>query len=111
MEREELLKKYGWTIECESPFEISTNDGSFARGEAAIHVLANIQEQENDEQPIKYLYNSESFDDLNDKYQNSIREKKYLKEMGDEGWELVSVVYTAPSKVYNNITYYWKQKK
>lgn len=35
---EELLEKDGWTIECESPFEIRNTDGSFASGQAA-HIL------------------------------------------------------------------------
>ena len=109
MKREELLKKHGWEIDCESPFEISTKDGSFARGEAAIHVLASLEQEENDEQPIKYIHKSESFEDLGSEYKNLEREKDYLEEMGNEGWELVSVVHTAPALVYNSIIYYWKK--
>lgn len=30
-----LLEHFGWTIECESPLEISHEDGSFASGQAA----------------------------------------------------------------------------
>lgn len=33
------LVSNGWTVECESPFEISTQDGSFASGEGAYIVL------------------------------------------------------------------------
>lgn len=36
---EKLLEKFGWTVECYSPFEISHEDGSFASGQAADVVL------------------------------------------------------------------------
>ena len=42
---EKLLGDNGWTIECESPFEISTMDGSFARGEAAWSVLSELRDE------------------------------------------------------------------
>ncbi len=45
---EELLEKYGWTVECYSPFEISTKDGSFARDEAAQYVLDCIRMEDAD---------------------------------------------------------------
>jgi hypothetical protein len=35
---EELLAKYGWVVECESPLEIRHNDGSFASGQAS-HIV------------------------------------------------------------------------
>lgn len=35
----DILHCAGWIIECESPFEIRTKDGSFASGEAAYIVL------------------------------------------------------------------------
>ena len=38
-----LLKENGWIVECESPFEISTKDGCFARGQAAHIVLADLK--------------------------------------------------------------------
>lgn len=47
---EELLKKHGWEIECKSPFEIRTIDGSFASGQAAnivVEYLYDIEEKEN----------------------------------------------------------------
>lgn len=40
----ELLEKYGWVIECESPFEIRHEDGSFATENAARIVLEYLQE-------------------------------------------------------------------
>jgi hypothetical protein len=40
-----ILEKNGWTIECESPFEIRNNEtGDFASGVAAIIVLDNLSE-------------------------------------------------------------------
>lgn len=36
---ENLLEKHGWTVECQSPFEIRHSDGSFASGQAADLVL------------------------------------------------------------------------
>lgn len=36
---EELLKENGWTIECESPFEIKHEDGSFATMNAAYTIV------------------------------------------------------------------------
>lgn len=35
MKTYDLLEINGWTVECESPFEIRHNDGSFATGQAA----------------------------------------------------------------------------
>ena len=36
---EELLEENGWSIECQSPFEIRHVDGSFASGNAARRVI------------------------------------------------------------------------
>jgi hypothetical protein len=44
----ELLEKYGWTVECYSPFEISTEDGSFAIYEAAQYVLDGVRREDAD---------------------------------------------------------------
>lgn len=38
-----LLEANGWEVECESPFEIRTKDGSFASGEAANMVLDGLK--------------------------------------------------------------------
>jgi hypothetical protein len=43
---EELLKANGWEVECQSPFEIRTADGSFASGEAAKLVLQFLRSEE-----------------------------------------------------------------
>lgn len=42
----ELLEKYGWVVECESPFEIRDKDGNFASGIAADIVLDFYREQD-----------------------------------------------------------------
>lgn len=41
----ELLKLHGWETECESPFEIRHEDGSFATGQAADCVLSTLKEE------------------------------------------------------------------
>lgn len=35
--QEKLLATAGWEVECQSPFEIRTKDGSFASGEGGAH--------------------------------------------------------------------------
>lgn len=42
----ELLEKYGWMVECESPFEIRDKDGNFASGIAAKIVLDFYRDQD-----------------------------------------------------------------
>jgi hypothetical protein len=42
-EDEKLLEDNGWEVECESPFEISTKDGCFARGQAANIILNDMK--------------------------------------------------------------------
>lgn len=44
-EDELLLKAEGWEVECESPFEIRHEDGSFASGQAAQMVLSVLREE------------------------------------------------------------------
>lgn len=38
-----FLEENGWEVECQSPFEIRTKDGSFASGEAAMIVLEHLK--------------------------------------------------------------------
>ena len=40
-----LLEDNGWDVECESPFEIRAEDGSFASGNAAYAILASLKEE------------------------------------------------------------------
>ena len=40
---EEHLESLGWIMECESPLEIRHEDGSFATGRAAQHILDDIR--------------------------------------------------------------------
>lgn len=42
---EELLKRFGWELECKSPFEIRHEDGSFATANAARIVLQTCEEE------------------------------------------------------------------
>lgn len=43
MDRDKLLEKNGWTIECQSPFEIRHYDGSFATMNAAYAIVENLR--------------------------------------------------------------------
>ena len=43
-----LLERNGWIIECESPFEIRHEDGSFATMFAAVTVLEELQREDNE---------------------------------------------------------------
>lgn len=45
MNTEKMLEKEGWTIECESPFEIRHEDGSFATGQAARYVVLAMEQE------------------------------------------------------------------
>lgn len=65
---EELLEKYGWTVECYSPFEISTKDGSFARDEAAQYVLEGIRMEDADTNEKQLPVTS----DITDDYQENL---------------------------------------
>ena len=43
----EFLEKNGWDVECESPFEIRSEDGySFASGNAAYMILSILREEQ-----------------------------------------------------------------
>ena len=42
-----LLEANGWEVECCSPFEIRTKDGSLASGEAADYVLMGLRVEAN----------------------------------------------------------------
>lgn len=54
----EFLEKNGWVVECHSPFEISTKDGySFARGNAAYMILAQLREEQKQLKTL-IIYNS-----------------------------------------------------
>lgn len=42
---EEILKYFGWTIECVSPYELKHPDGSFASGDAARRLVESLTNQ------------------------------------------------------------------
>tara|TARA_R110001606_G_scaffold379561_1_gene539665 strand:+ start:962 stop:1135 length:174 start_codon:yes stop_codon:yes gene_type:complete len=48
IELREILEDNGWIIECESPFEIRHEDGSFATGQAANIVLYFLKPEEDE---------------------------------------------------------------
>lgn len=53
---EKLLLRYGWEIECHSPFEIRHADGSFATGQAAKTVLDECKRLYKEESPLVFEY-------------------------------------------------------
>lgn len=55
---EQILSEAGWEVECESPLEIRTVDGSFATGEAALIVLASLRQEAEDESALELARNS-----------------------------------------------------
>ena len=79
-----VLEDNGWELECESPFEISTKDGSFASGEAAYIVLSSLK-YERDSEVDKFEYKKEIISQELD--------IEALNEEGINGWELVYGYY------------------
>lgn len=47
-EDKKLLEKDGWTVDCESPFEISDADGNRATGRAAMYVVEYLKDYKGD---------------------------------------------------------------
>lgn len=45
---EPILKRFGWTVECESPLEIRHKDGSFASNQAAKIVIEDVLTEDKD---------------------------------------------------------------
>ena len=44
MTDEKLLERYGWSLDCESPLEVSHKDGSFARHLPAKLLITHLKE-------------------------------------------------------------------
>ena len=58
-----LLENNGWEVECESPFEIRTLDGSgFATGSAAYEILAMLKENSEEYLKEKSTYDQKIFE-------------------------------------------------
>jgi hypothetical protein len=66
MKYEKLLKDNGWEIECEHPFEIRHEDGSFATMQAAKIVLDDLKASEamNDDESLSINFCTMSHDEL-----------------------------------------------
>ena len=43
MTLDEILEQEGWSMDCESPLELSHEDGSFASGQAAQIVIDSLK--------------------------------------------------------------------
>lgn len=52
---EEILEKNGWVMECESPLEITDNEGSFAKNRAARIVIDSFHDEYFEEQKEAFL--------------------------------------------------------
>lgn len=52
----EILEQGGWSIECESLFEIRHGDGSFATGKAAYLVVDALKEEFNPKKNLLFEY-------------------------------------------------------
>lgn len=52
---EEILEKNGWVMECESPLEITDNEGSFAKTQAARIVIDSFHREYYEEQKEEFL--------------------------------------------------------
>lgn len=70
---EKALEYYGWTIECQSPFELRHEDGSFASGQAANYLVDSLIEEYKDEVlniPIVLVFTKDNnFCQVNRKHQ------------------------------------------
>lgn len=71
---EEILKYYGWEVECESPFEVRNIDGSFASGQAASCVLNSIREE--------YIF--EKYEELMEEMKELSMKHKIIKKFNDQ---------------------------
>ena len=52
---DEILEKNGWVMECESPLEITDNEGSFAKNRAARIVIDSFHDEYFEEQKEAFL--------------------------------------------------------
>lgn len=66
MTDEKLLEKYGWSLDCKSPLEVSHNDGSFARHLPASLLIDHLREvyEEEKKEERKNKSNAISPDDV-----------------------------------------------
>lgn len=66
MTDEKLLEKYGWSLDCKSPLEVSHKDGSFARHLPASLLIDHLREvyEEEKEEERKNRSNAISPDDV-----------------------------------------------
>lgn len=69
LKEEEILEKYGWSIDCESPYELSHEDGSFASGAAAHYVKNAILEE----------FINDQYEDLEEQWKEFRNKKSLVK--------------------------------
>jgi len=50
MKDQDILERNGWSVDCESPFEISHEDGSTATGQAAYIVIGYLKQNKSEDE-------------------------------------------------------------
>lgn len=94
-EFEQFIEDQGWTIVCESPLELSHEDGSFASMQAAKLALSQLNEEFLDENPsYREVPEDNSLDDqeskiaelvrINNKVQSYVEKAQAQKELDEE---------------------------
>lgn len=74
-----ILEHFGWTMECQSPLEVSDENGDFARGFPAQLVIDHFRKEFENDHREKLIA---AFDDINRKYgNNEINFGEYLAEI------------------------------
>ena len=68
---EAILEYYGWSVDCESPYEISNIDGSSATGQAVSCVLNSIRQN----------YILEKYEELMESIHELSKQNSIIKEM------------------------------
>ena len=81
-ECDKMLKKHGWTVECQSPFEMRHEDGSVATGQAASLVWESVHAAEKDADGLKFNVCM---------VHNNITLLESMKRYDEEGYETISV--------------------
>jgi hypothetical protein len=71
---EEILKFYGWEIECESPYELRNIDGSFASGQASSCVINSVRQE----------YILEKYEEIMKEYRELSVKNKMLKNLNND---------------------------
>lgn len=89
-EKYDILESLGWTVECESPFEIRHEDGSFATQNAAKIIMADVLKEYTQENTEKVHTIEDVIADLvviNDYVQTIVTNAQELDAQKKEDWQ------------------------